>query len=357
MAAPITPGERLRRDWPYLVLAGLVTALALLVLWFAGRALLIVGAAVLVATVLHAASDGLARLTGLGRRWCLALVCLALVGAAAVAAWLSAPELARQAQELAGRARELWDDLRQRIDDFALGRRALEQLDRQTSGGAGGGGGGALGEVGAAAERAFSVAGSVVAGLTELGIILILGLYLAIDPGLYLRGFLRLLPLARRPRARVILLEMAHTLRDWLLGQLVAMATVGALTGMGLWLIGVPQALALGIVAGLLDFIPNVGPILASVPGILAAASVGTTQALYALALYIAIQTAENNLITPIVQRRAVDLPPALTMVALLVMGLLGGVLGLLLAVPLAAVLTVAVRMAYVEDVLGDREP
>ena len=125
---------------------------------------------------------------------------------------------------------------------------------------------------------------------------------------------------------------------------------------MGLWLIGVPQALALGIVAGLLDFIPNVGPILASVPGILAA-SAGTTQALYALVLYIAIQTAENNLITPIVQRRAVDLPPALTMVALLVMGLLGGVLGLLLAVPLAAVLTVAVRMAYVEDVLGDREP
>jgi predicted PurR-regulated permease PerM len=275
-----------------------------------------------------------------------------------VAVWLAAPELARQAQELAGRAREFWGDFRQRIDDFALGRRALEQLDKQTSsGGAGSSSGGALGEVGTAAERAFSVAGSVIAGLTELGIILILGLYLAIDPGLYLRGFLRLLPLARRPRARVILLEMAHTLRDWLLGQLVAMATVGALTGMGLWLIGVPQALALGIVAGLLDFVPNVGPILASVPGILAAASAGTTQALYALALYIAVQTAENNLITPIAQRRAVDLPPALTMVALLVMGLLGGVLGLLLAVPLAAVLTVAVRMAYVEDVLGDREP
>ena len=79
---------------------------------------------------------------------------------------------------------------------------------------------------------------------------------------------------------------MARTLRDWLLGQLVAMATVGALTGVGLWLIGVPQALALGIVAGLLDFVPNVGPILASVPGILAAASAGTAQALYALALY-----------------------------------------------------------------------
>src|SRR5215218_6312435 len=112
MVAPITPGEQLRRDWPYLVAAGLATALALLVLWFAGRALLILGAAVLVATVLHAASDGLARLTGVGRRWCLALVCLALLGAAAAAVWVAAPELARQAQDLAGRARGLWGDLR-----------------------------------------------------------------------------------------------------------------------------------------------------------------------------------------------------------------------------------------------------
>jgi predicted PurR-regulated permease PerM len=96
---------------------------------------------------------------------------------------------------------------------------------------------------------------------------------------------------------------------------------------------------------------------LAAIPGILAAASVSPNHALYALILYLTVQAAENNLIAPIVQRRAVDLPPALTVVALLVMGLLGGVLGLLLAVPLAAVLTVAIKMAYVEDVLGDREP
>lgn len=357
-APPVPAGERLRRDWPYLVAAGLAIALALVVLWYAGRALLIVGAAVLVATILHAASDGLARLTGLGRRWCLALVCVVLLAAALAGGWIAAADVARQAGELAGRARELWGAVSQRIDDFALGREALEQIQQGAAGGgqAGAGGGGPLGGIGQAAERAFSVAGSVFVGLTEIGIILILGLYLAIDPEVYLRGFLTLLPPARRSRAREIVLEMGHTLREWLVGQLAAMTVVGVLTGVGLWLIGVPQALVLGIIAGLLDFIPNVGPTLAAVPGILAALATGPSHALYALGLYVAIQAVENNVITPVVQRRAVDLPPALTMVALLVMGLLGGLLGLLLAVPLAAVLAVAVRMAYVQDVLGDRE-
>jgi predicted PurR-regulated permease PerM len=301
----------------------------------------------------------LARLTNLGRRWCLALVCLALLATAAGAVWSVAPELARQAGDLAGRARELWGDFSRRIDDFALGRQALEQIERQAgdAGQGGGGSGGVLGGVGQAAQQAFSIAGSAAVGLAELGIVLILGLYLAIDPELYLRGVLRLMPPARRPRAREILVEMGRTLRAWLTGQLVAMTAVGVVTGVGLWLLGVPQALILGIAAGLLDFVPNVGPMLAAIPGVLAAASVSPNHALYALFLYMAVQAAENNLIVPIVQRRAVDLPPALTVVALLVMGLLGGVLGLLLAVPLAAVLTVAVRMAYVEDVLGDREP
>jgi predicted PurR-regulated permease PerM len=125
-----TGGGRLRRDWPYIVAAGLVTAFALVVLWLAGRALLLVGTAILAATILYAASDGLARLTGLGRRWCLALVCLALLGAAAAAVWTVAPELVRQAGDLAGRGRELWGEFSRRIDDFALGRKALEEIQQ-----------------------------------------------------------------------------------------------------------------------------------------------------------------------------------------------------------------------------------
>jgi predicted PurR-regulated permease PerM len=342
-------GERLRRDWPYLVVAGLVTAVVLLVLWFAGRALLLVGAGILAATALHGASSGLARITGLGRRWCLALVCLALLAAVIAAAFVAVPEIAPQVAALVERMRDAWGEFSRRVDDFALGRQALQQIESQAaSQGASG--------LGQAVQRVVGFAATTVTGLTELGIILVLGLYLAIDPDLYLRGLLRLLPPARRGRAREILLEIGRTLHEWLVGQLIAMTMVGIFTGVGLWLVGVPQALVLGILTGILDFIPNVGPIFAAVPGLIAAASVSSSQVLYALIVYALAQAAENNLIVPLVQRRAVDLPPAVTMVALVIMGLLGGVLGLLLAVPLAAAVTVAVRMAYIEDVLGDRQ-
>lgn len=341
--------ERLRRDWPYLVAAGLATAIVLIVLWLAGRTLLLLGAGILVATALHGASSALARLTGLGRTWCLALVCLVLLAAAVAAALLALPEIAPQVTALLDRMRQAWGEFSRRVDDFALGRQALRELEDQAAGqGASG--------LGQAVQQVVGFASATVASMAELGIVLVLGLYLAIDPELYLRGMLRLLPPARRGRARAILLEIGRTLHEWLVGQLIAMTMVGAVTGLGLWLVGVPQAALLGLLTGLLDFIPNVGPILAAVPGLIAAASVSSSHVLYALIVYALAQAAENNLIVPLVQRRAVDLPPAVTMVALVVMGLLGGVLGLLLAVPLAAALTVAVRMAYVEDVLGDRE-
>ena len=117
---------------------------------------------------------------------------------------------------------------------------------------------------------------------------------------------------------------------------------------------GIPFAAVLGVLAGLLDFIPNIGPLLGLVPALLVAFGVDGAKVVYVLLLYLGIQTLEGYILTPMIQRRAVDLPPALTIAAQVAMGLLGGGLGLLLAVPLAAVLLVAVRMAYVEDVLGE---
>jgi predicted PurR-regulated permease PerM len=348
---PPSAGARLRRDWPFLVAAGLVTAVALLLLWFAGRTLLLVGAAILVATILHAASAGLARLTGLGRGWCLGIVCVVVLVIVVAVTWIAVPEIARQAGDLANRIREAWSAFSRRVDDFALGQQALQQIEGQSQGGGGGG----SSEIGQTVQQVFGFAAATANGIAEFGIILALGLYLAIDPELYMRGMLRLLPIRKRHRAEEILRAIGSTLRSWLLGQLVAMTMIGVATGIGLWLLGIPQALVLGIVAGLLDFVPTVGPIVAAVPGLLAAASVDGRHVLYALIIYVVVQAAENNLIVPIVQRRAVDLPPAVTMVALVVMGLVGGVLGLLLAVPLAAALTVGIRMAYIEDVLGDR--
>jgi predicted PurR-regulated permease PerM len=206
------------------------------------------------------------------------------------------------------------------------------------------------------AQQALSFASAAVGGLTNLLIVLIVGLYLAVEPGVYLRGFLRLVPPRRRPRTREILLAVAHALRQWLLGQLLAMAVIGLASGLGLWLLGVPYAAVLGLVAALFAFVPNIGPILGLIPALLVAAGVSAWHPAYVLALYAAIQTLESYLLTPVIQRRAVDLPPGLLIVVQVAMGLAAGVLGLLLATPLAAAAMVVVRMAYVEDVLGDRE-
>lgn len=344
----ITPGERLRQGWPYLVLASLITAAILAVLWFAGRALLLLGAAMLVAAILHAASAGLSRLTGIGRRVCLLVVCLLIVAAVVVAAWLAAPSLMSQAREFATTVQNAWTDLVARLREFSLGREALERLQNQQQQGGGMPGTSIVSQV-------FSAASVTFTSLTEFLLVLILGIYLAVEPGTYLRGLLHLVPPKRRERVRDILLEIAHTLRDWLLGQLVAMTIVGVATTLGLWLLGVPQAVVLGVIAGLLDFIPNLGPILGMIPALLVASSQGLSQAFYVIVLYLAIQAVEGNLIVPLVQRRAVDLPPALVLTAQLVMGLLAGIIGLLLAVPLAAAVMIAVRRAYVEDVLGER--
>lgn len=339
-------GGWLRRDVPWLIVAALATAGVLLVVWFAGRALLLVGAAVLVAVLLHAASAGLARLTRLGRRLSLLLILLVALAAIGTGIWTAASDLTVQVQELAGQLQDAWSRLAERLRSFTAGRQALDQLQSpQALPGSG--------MLGGLTERIVGAASVTIGGLADLLIVLVLGIYFAVEPEAYLRGFLSLVPPPRRERARAILVQAAATLHDWLLGQLFAMTLIGTLSSLGLWLLGVPQALVLGLIAGLTSFIPNLGPILGLVPALVVAFGVSGWLALYVLVLYLAIQAVESNLITPLIQRRAVDLPPGLTLTAQLVMGLLGGILGLMLAVPLAAVTLVVVKMAYIEDVLG----
>jgi predicted PurR-regulated permease PerM len=137
---------------------------------------------------------------------------------------------------------------------------------------------------------------------------------------------------------------------QWLRGQLVAMLAVGALTGLGAALIGLPSALALGLLAGLLEFVPIVGPIFAAIPALLLAATLGWSEVLWTLALFIVIQQIEGNMLMPAIMQKAVELPPAVTLFAVLAFGLLFGPLGVLLATPLAVVLMVLVQHLYLRD-------
>jgi len=137
-------------------------------------------------------------------------------------------------------------------------------------------------------------------------------------------------------------------------GRAILMVVNGVFTALGLWLLGIPLALTLGTIAGLLNFVPNIGPIIAGVPAVLIAWTLGPVPALYVLLLYIFLQSLDGYVLTPLIQQRTVALAPALTITAQLLFGALAGTMGLLLATPLTAGTLVLIRKLYLEDVLDE---
>jgi predicted PurR-regulated permease PerM len=186
-------------------------------------------------------------------------------------------------------------------------------------------------------------------------VVLFLGLFLAISPDWYANGLIRLFPVHRRERAREVLEATGNALGSWLIAKLTTMTVIGVLTTLGLWLLGIDLALVLGVIAALLSFIPNIGPIASVIPAALIALVTGPEKALYVLLLYAAVQTAESYLLTPMLQQHMVDLPPALLLTMQVLLGVLAVILGVILAVPLTAAGMIMVKMWYVEDMLGDR--
>jgi predicted PurR-regulated permease PerM len=192
-----------------------------------------------------------------------------------------------------------------------------------------------------------TAAGAVAGAL----IVLFAGLYLSIEPRLYTDGVLRLVPPASRPRARRTLLAAGSAIRRWMLGTAINMVAVGLATTLGLWLLDVPAAVGLGLIAAVLEFIPIVGPILAAIPALAIALIVSPTLALYVLILYIVIQQLESNVLMPLVMKGAVELPPALTVLFQALMAIIFGFLGLLLAVPMLAAGLVIVQQLYIDTI------
>jgi predicted PurR-regulated permease PerM len=193
---------------------------------------------------------------------------------------------------------------------------------------------------------------STLSAVGAIGLVLVVGLYLAGDPALYREGLVRLVPPAFRPRVDDALAASGHALSRWLLGQGISMLFVGTATAIGLSLLGLPLALTLGLLAGALAFIPFFGPIASGALAVLLAFMQGPEQALYAAGLCVLIQQIEGNLLMPLVQRWAVALPPVLGITAAVIFGLLFGLPGVILASPLMVVAVVLVRKLYVEGVL-----
>lgn len=194
---------------------------------------------------------------------------------------------------------------------------------------------------------------STLASLAGLVVILFVAIYVAVDPGTYRRGFLALVPSASRPVASRVLSEMAAMLRRWLVTQLIAMVVIGVVSTIVLLILHVKAPFALGLVAGLLEFVPTIGPILSAIPAIGMGFLDSPEKALYVAIAYVAIQQAENQILIPLLMKEGIDLPPVLTILAQAVMALVFGFLGLVVAVPLLATVMVPLRILYVEREAG----
>ncbi len=194
-------------------------------------------------------------------------------------------------------------------------------------------------------------------GLTGLLVIFFVGMYSAGDPKLYRDGLIKLFPKPARGRVHEILNRLYDVLQRWLVGRMFSMTLTGILTGIGLWVLGVPLAGTLALLAAILTFIPNIGPLIAAIPQVLLALNVGTDTALYVVGYCIFLETLESYIVTPLVERHEVSLPPILTIAAQLLMGVAFGVVGVMMAAPLVVVSMVIVQAIYIRDTLGEEHP
>ena len=301
--------------------------------------------AVVIASIFRAVADTICRFTRLPGAVATGLAILLVLGTLGGLVALFGAHVGQQVATLRETLPAAWRALEQRIGDIGLS----DQLDRLVA---------SITTPGGSNLSGFGrTLLSIGSGIADLLVVIFAGIYLATQPNFYRIGAIKLVPPARRKVAAEAMLESERALRLWLKGQAIAMLVVGFTTGIGLWALGMPSALVLGLIAGLLEFIPFAGPIIAAVPALLLALAVSPELALWVALLYLAVQQLEGNLLTPLVQQYAVDLPGAVLLFSLIGFGMLFGTLGVILAAPLAVVTMVLVKRLYVIETLDTPTP
>lgn len=324
-----------------LVVAGV--AVALFMLWRIREALLLLFASVVLAVILRAAARRVQGWTGWSNTLALTAVALAALVLLGLGGWLVGAQLQAQVATLT-----------QRLPQAV--RRLEESLGVSLFGGAQGQGAAAsiMGSLQGLLGQAASIGRAAASALSGLILVVVGAFFLAADPALYRRGLVKMFPKRRHAEVEETLDDCGNALLLWLLAQLISMAIVAVLVTLGTWLIGLPAPLGLGLFAGLTEFIPILGPIIGAIPAVLLALAQGGSAVIWTILLFLGIQQLESNVIMPIVQRRMVEIPPALLLFALLAIGLVFGVVGVLIAAPLTVVLYVLVKKLYIRETLGE---
>jgi predicted PurR-regulated permease PerM len=321
----------------------LLTGIAALVL-YAVHFFFLVFASILFAVLLRAMTNWLHKKTGLGKGLALAVSNLIFFGLIFLTGWLIAPTIQAQIEDLRETLPASVDRLKEQLGNTSWGTKILEELEDSQEN--------MMPETQEIVNKAQTFFASTISIITDIFIVIVIGIFFAANPSQYQRGIVNLVPVRYRTRLWEVLDKSYETLKWWLIGKLITMVFVGVASAIGLMLLGIPMALALAVIAFFLDFIPTIGPIIASVPAILIAFLDGPMMALYVAILYFVIQSIESYLLAPLIFEKTVHISPVLTLLSLVLFGILVGPIGVILAAPLVAVLQVFVRELYIKDYL-----
>ncbi len=316
--------------------------IATAIIWYAREFVYLLFAGILAAIILRRTSSWMSRKSGLHVNICLVVIVLALGGLIFAAVFFLGPNIADQFSKLFGALPAAIANLHDMIAKSPLGKVFSAEMA-----GAGKLGNNAASIAGKAAGFLFTTVGATISFLA----ILVFGLYMAVSPDLYLRGILQFVPRENRLRAHKIINTIGDALQWWLIGQALDMVSVGLMVLIGLWLLNVPLAMTLGLLAGVFDFVPVVGAIVSAIPAILIALTVSPYKAMYVAILFLGVHLVESYILGPLIQRQTVRVPPLLIVSAIVFMGFLSGFLGVFFASPLVVVASVLVRMLLIERI------
>ncbi len=329
--SPLSEAEYVRRVLIALGILALAAAAYLL-----SDIFLLIFGSVLLAVVLHAIARPIRRITGWGHRLSLAAAGIGIALLLIVVGFLFGAQIASQLSTLASELPEAAARVSKTVPLLSV-----SEIVKGSS-------------VGNLIANAVSWGSTVFGAVATLIVVLIAGIYIALDPAVYRDGFLKLFPKGVQEQVSETVDDAGVSLRLWLGAQLMAMIIVGVLIGIGLAILGAPSPLALGLIAGVLEFVPIIGPVIAAIPALLLASTQSFHMVLWVLGLFVLVQQIESNIIMPLVSGKAVNLSPAVGLFAVVALGILFGPLGLLLGYPLAIVIDVAVRRLYVRETLGE---
>jgi predicted PurR-regulated permease PerM len=324
-----------RKVW----LAGGILAFIILILLFLNATfgvLLLIIAGALIAIYFRGLSGIIQRKTKWKEGTCLTISIVGTLLLISALFWLIGAEVQNQISELSETLPKTVDHAKAKLNESNLGRKLVEKVSSPET----------MKQGQKIAGRLFS---STFGMFGDLYVILFLGIFFTVSPRMYTKGIISLIPKAGQEEGETILNKLRANLAKWLKGAFFAMFVVFVLTAIGLLIIGMPMWLALALIAGVLNFIPNFGPLIAMIPAVLVALMQSPTTAIIVASLYIVIQVAESNFITPMVQNRLINIPPALIIISQLLISPLAGGWGLVLAIPLLIIVIVLVQELYIK--------